>query len=209
MTKKMLYNDQLTINHSLIRTIYGAQIMAKTNAPTLEEAEAIEKVLRYRNETYADAWALNLNLALRISDLLALTYKDVAGTEIRITEGKTKKARIIPINEKARQIIDRRRAAYPEDVFLFQSRSNRVKKLAARPVTRESASRAFSEAGEMVTDKNIGTHSARKCRGRALWERGVPIETISKMLNHSSPAVTMTYLDITQDEVNKTYDLNI
>ncbi len=61
----------------------------------------------------------------------------------------------------------------------------------------------------MVTDKNIGTHSARKCRGRALWERGVPIETISKMLNHSSPSVTMTYLDITQDEVNQTYDLNI
>lgn len=68
------------INYSLIRTINGAQIMAKTNAPTLEEAAAIEKVLRYRNETYADAWALNLNLALRISNLLALTYKDVAGT---------------------------------------------------------------------------------------------------------------------------------
>ncbi|VTN14333.1 Uncharacterised protein [Raoultella terrigena] len=29
------------------------------------------------------------------------------------------------------------------------------------------------------------------------------------MLNHSSPSVTMTYLDITQDEVNQTYDLNI
>lgn len=150
------------INNPLIRTIKGAQIMAKTNAPTLEEAAAIEKVLRYRNETYADAWALNLNLALRISDLLALTYKDVAGTEIRITEGKTKKARVIPINEKARKIINRRRAAYPEDIFLFQSRSNRVKSQAARPVTRESASRAFSEAGEMVTDKNIGTHSARQ-----------------------------------------------
>lgn len=197
------------INNSLTGTMTETQIMAKTNAPTLEEAAAIEKVLRYRNETYADAWALNLNLALRISDLLALTYKDVAGAEIRITEGKTKKARVIPINEKAREIINRRRAAYPEDIFLFQSRSNRVKSQAARPVTRESASRAFSEAGEMVTDKNIGTHSARKCRGRALWERGVPIETISKMLNHSSPSVTITYLDITQDEVNQTYGLNI
>ena len=197
------------INNLLAGTMTETQIMAKTNAPTLEEAAAIEKVLRYRNETFADAWALNLNLALRISDLLALTYKDVAGTEIRITEGKTKKARVIPINEKARDIINRRRATYPEDIFLFQSRSNRVKNQAARPVSRESASRAFSEAGEMVTDKNIGTHSARKCRGRALWERGVPIETISKMLNHSSPSVTMTYLDITQDEVNKTYDLNI
>lgn len=61
----------------------------------------------------------------------------------------------------------------------------------------------------MVTDKNIETHSARKYRWRAFWERGVPIETISKMLNYASPAVTMRYLDITQDEVNQTYDLNI
>ncbi|CAM6956586.1 Uncharacterised protein [Klebsiella pneumoniae] len=29
------------------------------------------------------------------------------------------------------------------------------------------------------------------------------------MLNHSSPAVTMTYLDITQDEVNQTYQMVI
>ena len=97
------------------------------------------------------------------------------------------------------------RAAYPEDKFLFQSKSNRVKNQRPRAITRESASRAFSEAGEMVTEKNISSHSARKCRGRALWEAGTPIETISKMLNHSSPAVTMTYLDITQDEVNQTY----
>ena len=69
------------INNLLAGTMTETQIMAKTNAPTLEEAAAIEKVLRYRNETFADAWALNLNLALRISDLLALTYKDVAGTE--------------------------------------------------------------------------------------------------------------------------------
>jgi len=115
--------------------------------------------LRYRNETFADAWALNLNLALRISDLLALTYKDVAGTEIRIIEGKTKKARVIPINEKAREIINRRRAAYPEDTFLFQSRSNRVKNKAAKPVSRESASRAFSEAGKWSRIKTSG-HTA-------------------------------------------------
>ncbi|CAK7012242.1 MAG: tyrosine-type recombinase/integrase [Citrobacter freundii] len=183
--------------------------MARTNAPTPEEARQIEAVLRHRNETFADAWALNLNLALRISDLLALTFDDVAGNVVTIKEKKTSKLKVFPINNRARGIINRRRAAYPEDVFLFQSKSNRVKNQPARAITREAASRAFSEAGEMVTDKNISSHSARKCRGRALWEAGTPIETISKMLNHSSPAVTMTYLDITQDEVNQTYDLNI
>lgn len=184
--------------------------MAKTNAPTPEEARAIEVVLRRRNETFADAWALNLNMALRISDLLALTFDDVAGNVVTIKEKKTGKTKVFPINNRAREIILHRRAEYPEDKFLFQSKSNRVKNLEPRSITREAASRAFSEAGEMVTDKNISSHSARKCRGRALWEAGTPIETISKMLNHSSPATTMTYLDITQDEVNQTYlKLNI
>ncbi|UOH51891.1 tyrosine-type recombinase/integrase [Enterobacter ludwigii] len=183
--------------------------MARTNAPTPEEARQIETVLRRRNETFADAWALNLNLALRISDLLALTFDDVAGNVVTIKEKKTGKLKVFPINNRAREIISRRRKTYPEDKFLFQSKSNRVKNQPARAITREAASRAFSEAGEMVTDKNISSHSARKCRGRALWEAGTPIETISKMLNHSSPAVTMTYLDITQDEVNQTYALNI
>ncbi|CAH6659896.1 tyrosine-type recombinase/integrase [Pseudocitrobacter vendiensis] len=184
--------------------------MARTNAPTPEEARQIEAVLRRRNETFADAWALNLNLALRISDLLALTFDDVAGNVVTIKEKKTGKLKVFPINNRAREIISRRRAAYPTDVFLFQSKSNRVKNQPAKAITREAASRAFSEAGQMVTEKNISSHSARKCRGRALWEAGTPIETISKMLNHSSPAVTMTYLDITQDEVNQTYyELNI
>lgn len=183
--------------------------MARTNAPTPDEARQIEAALRRRNETFADAWALNLNLALRISDLLALTFDDVAGNVVTIKEKKTGKLKVFPINNRAREIISRRRAAYPEDVFLFQSKSNRVKNQPARAITREAASRAFSEAGEMVTEKNISSHSARKCRGRALWEAGTPIETISKMLNHSSPAVTMTYLDITQDEVNQTYQMVI
>ena len=35
---------------------------------------------------------------------------------------------------------------------------------------------------------------------------GVPIEKISKMLNHSAPAVTMRYLGITHQEALDTYD---
>ena len=35
---------------------------------------------------------------------------------------------------------------------------------------------------------------------------GVPIEKISKFLNHSTPAVTMAYLVITKQEVLDTYD---
>ncbi|MCF3195977.1 integrase, partial [Pseudomonas bubulae] len=53
---------------------------------------------------------------------------------------------------------------------------------------------------------NLGTHSMRKTRGWLMHQSGVSIEMICKVLNHSSPAITMFYLGITQDEIDSTYD---
>ena len=38
-----------------------------------------------------------------------------------------------------------------------------------------------------------------------MFTDGVPIEKISKVLNHSAPAVTMAYLGITKEEILDTY----
>lgn len=179
----------------------------KVNAVDKAQAVQIEQVLRRNGqETYADVWRLNLNMALRISDLLALTFEAVQGNTIRITESKTGKVKQFPINDAARAIIEKRRAANPDDVFLFQSKSNRVKG-SAKPVTREAVSRAFKAAGEEVCgdSRNVGTHSARKTRARIIYEDTKDIALVSKMLNHSSIRVTETYLDIRQDDVNKSY----
>ena len=39
-----------------------------------------------------------------------------------------------------------------------------------------------------------------------MFSDGVPIGKISKVLNHSSPTVTMAYIGLTRDEVLGTYD---
>ncbi|WP_276205004.1 hypothetical protein [Pseudomonas syringae] len=39
-----------------------------------------------------------------------------------------------------------------------------------------------------------------------MYAAGVKIEMIAKVLNHSSPAITMAYIGITQSEVNATCD---
>ena len=43
-------------------------------------------------------------------------------------------------------------------------------------------------------------------RGYVMFSDGVPIEKVSKVLNHSHPAVTMRYLGITNKEVLDSYD---
>lgn len=192
----------------------------KVNAVTADQAVQIEKVLRRnKQETYADVWVLNLNMALRISDLLALTFDDVKGNVLRLNEQKTArkakgdqpaklgKAKTIEINEAAREIIERRRKAFPDDVFLFQSKSNYMKFKPASPVGREGCSRAFKAAGEEVCgeSRNVGTHSARKTRARLMYDDTRDIALVSKMLNHSSIRVTEIYLDIRAEEVQESY----
>ncbi|MEW5288784.1 hypothetical protein ABW286_06265 [Erwinia papayae] len=82
------------------------------------QAAQVEQVLRRnKQDIYADIWKLNLNMALRISDLLSLTFEDVQANTIRITEGKTGKVKHFPINVAARAIIDKRRKDNPEDIY--------------------------------------------------------------------------------------------
>ncbi|MDV1094448.1 hypothetical protein RZQ20_19490, partial [Raoultella ornithinolytica] len=57
-------------------------------------------------------------------------------------------------------MIARRRERYPEDVFLFQSHSNRVK-YHRRPVTIIAFNAALRRAARSLPDVNVSSSSAR------------------------------------------------
>lgn len=153
---------------------------------------------------YADIWKIGCNLSLRISDLLSLEYSqiDYDKREIQLTEQKTGKTKQLRINDSAILVIQKRRAEFPDDRFLFQVRSNRS---SGKPISRISVSRVFKQVGQMV-GLDINTHSMRKSRGKAMFDDGVPVAVIAKVLNHSSESATLRYLGITEEQVLKTYD---
>lgn len=176
------------------------QAIPKDEIPTVTRL-----LLKHYGRDFADIWELGINVALRISDLLALRLAEVVGREtLALTERKTGKRREVVLNAKARAIIARRAAAYPSDIWLFQSHGNRGK-AAQKPLNRSTVARVFADIGQMI-GRDLGTHSMRKTRGAAMYQAGVPIETICKTLNHSSPAVTMRYIGIDAATVAKTYD---
>ena len=53
--------------------------------------------------------------------------------------------------------------------------------------------------------ENIGTHTLRKTFGYHAYNNGYDITLIQKLFNHSSPAVTLRYIGITQDEMDDVY----
>ncbi|QXI03279.1 tyrosine-type recombinase/integrase (plasmid) [Pseudomonas monsensis] len=154
------------------------------------------------NTLYADLWNFGLQVALRISDLLTITYDDALQGRVVIKESKTGKVRSIKLNEKAAAIVQKRREANPTHRFLFEVNSNRAKD---KPVSRIAVATAFKAVGDEL-GISLGTHSMRKTRGWLMHSSGVSIEKICKVLNHSSPAVTMAYIGLTQAEIDDTYD---
>jgi len=171
---------------------------------TQKEVEVIAgKLIRNArgNSLYADIWLFGLQVALRISDLLDITYEQALTGRLLVKESKTGKPRNIDLNSRAVEIVQRRREANPDHTYLFQVDSNRAKN---KPVSRIAVACAFKAVGDELGIQ-LGTHSMRKTRGWLMHSAGVSIEKIAKVLNHSSPAVTMAYIGLTQAEIDSTY----
>ena len=52
---------------------------------------------------------------------------------------------------------------------------------------------------------SLGTHSMRKTYGYYLYQNTKDIARVMKMLRHSSEGVTLRYIGITQDDIDKDF----
>ena len=181
-------------------------------AKTERQRHQIEAHLLERGQVYADIWKIGVNTALRISDLLTLSMANVRSLDpkqpaLKIREKKTGKTRKIVINKTALTVMQRRLKEHPKHKWLFQSEAlNLGKRHPAQAINRRSVSRVFQKVGQSVAPKvALGTHSMRKTRGYAMHKAGRSIESIAKVLNHSSPAVTMRYIGLVQQDIDDSY----
>ena len=98
------------------------------------------------------------------------------------------------------QVIEQSGMKYKEDEPLFISRKNKGFLL------RQQAYKIINDVAKSVGIKErIGTHTLRKTFGYHAYNNGYDITLIQKLFNHSSPAVTLRYIGITQDEMDNVY----
>ena len=151
---------------------------------------------------------LGLHTALRISDLLRLTWDDVydfnrdrVRTSIEIVEKKTKKSKIIALNSKVISALTlyAKQAAKGGRAIILNSRTGKA-------ISRIQAYRLIRAAGEaLALQERVACHSLRKTFGYHAWKSGVSPAVIMEIYNHSNLAVTRRYLGVTQDDKNKVY----
>jgi integrase len=171
--------------------------------------ESIKRYLRGKNHRDYTLFVLGINSGLRISDLLNLQITDVTSSSgklndrLEILEQKTGKTKEFPLSSTAKKALLEYISINKPTSFLFPSRKG------DSAIDRRHAWRIISEAAHAVgIPGRIGTHTLRKTFGYWAFQQGTDITRIQKLLNHSSPAVTLAYIGITKDELDTVY-LNI
>ena len=176
--------------------------------------KSIEQVRKLKNyfiekEEYRNFLLVSvcLNTALRISDILALEWKDVLNLStkrtkkyLNIPEAKTgKKTNIIinrAIKDAIKLFIEKENI---ESEFMFSNKNGEA-------MTRENAYYIIKNAGISIgLEHEISPHSLRKTFGYHAWKNGVPPAMLMELYNHSSYEVTKRYLGIDQDEKDTVY----
>lgn len=85
------------------------------------------------------------------------------------------------------------------DDYLFYSNANKKS-----PIQRMQVHRIIAKAGDMI-GVTLSAHSLRKTFGYQAYKQGVDISLLQSIFQHSSQAVTLRYIDITQENINDVY----
>ena len=151
---------------------------------------------------------MGVHTALRISDLLRLTWDDVYDfghkrfrESVTINEKKTGKSKTIALNKTIISALKLCLSTAKRGNFLIKSRKG-----SNNAISRVQAYRIITAAAEALGFRSkVSCHSLRKTFGYHAWKNGVNPAVIMEIYNHSSFAVTRRYLGVTQDDKDEVY----
>lgn len=144
---------------------------------------------------------LGITTGLRVGDIVKIKVADVKGrTKFNVVEGKTKKQRSVNIKHVMADIADYIELLPANTVYLFPSRKG------DSHISTTQAYRILTKAGDLIGNHSIGTHTMRKTFGYTYYKATNDIATLMTIFNHSSQAITLRYIGMTDERIEKSID---
>lgn len=160
----------------------------------------VEEILEKQNWRNLLLFIMGINTGLRVSDILALDVEDVKNKDyVSIIEKKTGKRKRFPLNDKVKRIVDyvtyRKKLSEP----LFKTSHK-------KRMDRTNAYRIINQVCKQAgIDSCIGTHTLRKTFGYHHYRQFKDVVILQKIFNHSTPQITLRYIGVEQDEIDRSY----
>jgi integrase len=158
----------------------------------------IKKHLREESERNYMLFVTGINSGLRISDILPLKVKDAKKSHFSLRETKTGKQKRIQITPALRRELKCYLEGKDDEEYLFKSREGRNK-----PIGRSMAYKILRKAAEHFGLEEIGTHTLRKTFGYHFYNQTKDVAMLQEIFNHSSPQITLRYIGVNQDSMDK------
>lgn len=129
-----------------------------------------------------DLWeccAVLLDTGMRCGELAKVEGKDVRNGQVTIWDTKNGRDHTIPLTKRASTIITGRVAAHGQGKLF--------------PTPYDALQKRFTRAVDHLGLTDVTLHTLRHTFASRLVQKGIPIQTVSKLLNHSTIQMTMRY----------------
>jgi integrase len=209
---ELAWTEQLPELAHLIRREDIPRLPQRLPRPlTADQDQLLQKEFRLRNDLGGNVFLLIRHTGMRIGECADLSFDCLRSTgpsqwAIHVPLGKLKTERMVPVDLFVCELVQRLR------FFRFLDPLPVDGRLLARPGAKDTLLRHFRDYLHQVCHSlglstRIVPHQLRHTYATEMLRAGVGFPAVMKLLGHTSPEMTMQYLDVTLNDLQQAFEL--
>jgi integrase len=209
---ELAWTEQLSELTQLIRREDIPRLPRRLPRPlTTQQDQLLQQELIRRNDLGGNAFLLIRHTGMRIGECADLSFECLRSTgpaqwAIHVPLGKLKTERMVPVDPFVCELVQRLRFFRSLDPLPADGR------LLARLLTKEALVRQLRDYFHQVCHSlglstRIVPHQLRHTYASEMLRAGVGFPAVMKLLGHTSPEMTMRYLEVTLSDLQHEFDL--
>jgi integrase len=209
---ELAWAEQLSELAPLIRREDIPRLPQRLPRPlTADQDQLLQQEFLRRNDLGGNAFLLIRHTGMRIGECADLSFDCLFSTAphqwaIHVPLGKLKTERLVPVDSFVCELVQRLRFFRSLDPLPADAR------LLARPRTKEALVRQLRDYLHQVCHSlglsiRIVPHQFRHTYATDMLRAGVGFPVLMKLLGHTSPEMTMRYLDVALTDLQREFEL--
>jgi len=212
LCNELAWTEQLPELAHLIRREDIPRLPHRLPRPlTAEQDELLQQEFRLRNDLGGNVFLLIRHTGMRIGECADLSSDCLRSTgpeqwAIHVPLGKLKTERMVPVDSFVCELVRRLQFFRSLDPLPADGR------LLARPGAKDTLLRHFRDYLHQVCHSlglstRIVPHQFRHTYATEMLRAGMSLTAVMKLLGHFSPKMTMQYLDVTLNDLQRAFEL--